>query len=71
MKLTVAIPIYNAERFLDEAIQSVLTQTYKDFEFWLVDDGSTDNSMKIAEKYLKDSRVKVFQMVKIFSFPFD
>ena len=60
MKLTVAIPIYNAERFLDEAIQSVLAQTYKDFELWLVDDGSTDNSMKIAEKYLKDSRVKVF-----------
>lgn len=60
MKLTVAIPIYNAERFLDEAIQSVLAQTYKDFELWLVDDGSTDNSMKIAEKYLKDCRVKVF-----------
>ncbi|MBD8082224.1 glycosyltransferase family 2 protein [Chryseobacterium caseinilyticum] len=59
-KVTVAIPVYNAERFLEKAITSVLAQTFHDFELWLVDDGSKDSSMAIAQKYTHDSRVKIF-----------
>lgn len=58
-KVTVAIPVYNAERYLEEAIISVLSQTYNDFELWLVDDGSTDSSLEICRKFLYDNRVKL------------
>lgn len=59
--ITVAIPFYNAEKFLAKAIDSVLNQTYKDFELILLDDGSTDSSLNIAEKYAKlDGRIKVY-----------
>ncbi|MET3035647.1 glycosyltransferase family 2 protein [Chryseobacterium sp. NRRL B-14859] len=58
-KVTIAIPIYNSEKYLEEAILSVLRQTYDDFELWLVDDGSTDASVEIAAKFLYDKRVKV------------
>jgi glycosyltransferase involved in cell wall biosynthesis len=58
--LTVAIPFYNASRYLDEAIESVFNQTYHNWQLILLDDGSTDNSLEIANKYLSDPRVKVF-----------
>lgn len=58
--VTVAIPVYNAEKYLEKAITSVLSQTYKDFELWLVDDGSTDSSLEICRKFLYDERVKIF-----------
>ncbi len=58
--ITVAIPFYNAERYLAEAIESVLIQTYTEWELLLVDDGSTDGSLKIANKYSEiDSRIRV------------
>lgn len=56
--ITIAIPFYNAEPFLADAIRSVFAQTYKDWELILIDDGSTDNSLKIAQS-IKDSRVRV------------
>ncbi|KQT15065.1 hypothetical protein ASG31_15805 [Chryseobacterium sp. Leaf404] len=59
-KVTVAIPVYNAEKYLEQAIVSVLSQTFQDFELWIVDDGSKDSSIKIAEKYTADPRVKIF-----------
>ncbi|WP_180165465.1 glycosyltransferase family 2 protein [Acinetobacter sp. YH12049] len=60
MTVSVGIPIYNAENFLDNAIKSVLNQTYNDFELLLIDDGSTDRSLEIAKKYEQlDSRVRV------------
>lgn len=43
--------VYNAEKYLVEAIQSILAQTYKDFEFIIINDGSTDNSLNIIDKY--------------------
>ena len=58
MPITIAIPFYNAEDYLLEAIRSVFAQTYKDWELILIDDGSTDNSLKIA-KSVKDDRVRV------------
>ncbi len=58
MPVTVAIPFYNAETFLEDAIRSVFAQTYQDWELLLIDDGSTDNSLQIA-KSVKDARVRV------------
>lgn len=57
----VVIPVYNVENYLGKCIDSVLSQTYKNFEVILVDDGSSDSSGKICDEYsLKDSRIKVF-----------
>lgn len=59
-KVSVIIPIYNSEKFLCRCIDSVLMQTFTDFEVILVDDGSIDNSSKICDDYTSvDSRVKV------------
>lgn len=58
--ITIGIPFYNSERFLNKAIKSVLAQSFKDWELILVDDGSTDNSLDIAKYYeSKDARIKV------------
>lgn len=60
--ISVIIPIYNAELLLGDAIESVLGQSYKDFELILVNDGSTDRSGEICIAYSKkDSRIKYFQ----------
>ncbi len=59
MSITIAIPFYNAEKYLADAIRSVFAQTYKDWELLLVDDGSTDGSLKIA-KSVHDPRVRVY-----------
>lgn len=59
--VSVIIPIYNTGEFLDECIEAVCRQTYKNLEILLVDDGSTDNSGRIADKWcVKDSRCRVF-----------
>jgi len=55
-KVTVLMPVYNGEKYLNEAIESILNQTYKDFEFLIINDGSTDNSVKIIESY-NDPRI--------------
>ena len=59
--ISIIVPIYNTEKYLDRCIQSILSQTYTDFELLLVDDGSTDSSGTICDKYAEqDSRVRVF-----------
>lgn len=59
--VSVIIPVYNAQKYLDQCIRSVLDQTFTDFEIILVDDGSTDDSGEICDRYgRQDSRVKVF-----------
>ncbi|MFT2009544.1 glycosyltransferase family 2 protein [Pontibacter sp. 13R65] len=58
--LTVLMPVYNAEMFLAEAIDSILQQTYSDFEFLIVDDGSTDNTAHIVKSYA-DPRIRFIQ----------
>lgn len=58
--ISVVLPVYNGEKYLQEAIESILTQTYTNFEFIIINDGSTDNSLEIIEKYKsKDNRVIV------------
>jgi glycosyltransferase involved in cell wall biosynthesis len=60
MKVSIVIPIYNAERFLRECVNSILSQTYTAFEIILVDDGSTDKSGAICDEFANtDKRVKV------------
>lgn len=59
-KITVLMPVYNAEKFLKEAINSILNQTFKDFEFLIIDDASTDRSKQIILSY-KDPRIKYFE----------
>lgn len=62
--VTVIIPIYNAEPYIDKCVQSVVNQIYKDWECILVDDGSTDGSGEICEKWASiDSRIKVIRQV--------
>ncbi|ATH07299.1 hypothetical protein BIY24_04910 [Halobacteriovorax marinus] len=58
MKISVIIPTFNREKFLSRAVESVLSQSYTEFELIIVDDGSTDNSYHEVKKYLKDSRVR-------------
>ena len=58
--ISVIIPVYNVENFLDKCIKSVLYQSYKNLEIILVDDGSTDKSGKICDEYkMTDKRIKV------------
>ncbi|MEG0227352.1 MAG: glycosyltransferase family 2 protein, partial [Lachnospiraceae bacterium] len=62
--VSVIIPIYNIESYLDKCIQSVLKQTYKDIEVILVDDGSPDACGAICEQYAqKDHRIKVIHKI--------
>lgn len=60
-EISVIVPIYNGEKYLTMMVDSILQQTYKDFELLLIDDGSTDKSHQMIEKYAnKDRRVKAF-----------
>lgn len=60
-KISVIVPIYKAQKHIHRCIDSILAQTYQDFEVLLIDDGSPDNSGAICDDYArKDSRIKVF-----------
>ncbi len=60
-KVSIIMPVYNSEKYLEKAIKSVLNQTYTNFELISVDDGSTDDSLSILKKYEEiDSRIKVY-----------
>lgn len=61
-KVSVITPAYNCEKFLKSTIQSVLNQTYQNWEMIIVDDGSTDNTYSLALEYAKqDERIKVLK----------
>lgn len=60
-QISVIVPVYNVEKYLYHCIDSILAQTFTDFELLLIDDGSTDSSGKICDEYgEKDSRIRVF-----------
>lgn len=60
MKISVIVPVYNVEDYLDQCLTSIIGQTYNDLEIILVNDGSTDTSPAICDEYAaKDSRIKV------------
>lgn len=56
--ITVLMPVYNGEKYLKEAIESILNQTFRDFEFLIINDGSTDNSVKVIKSF-NDPRLRL------------
>lgn len=64
MLISIIIPIYNSEKYLEECLNSVLNQTYKNIEVLLINDGSTDESKKICEEYCKKySNIKLINNI--------
>ena len=62
VKISVVLPVYNVANYLRKCLDSLVNQTFKDFEVICVDDGSTDKSTKILEEYQKkDNRIKILQ----------
>ena len=60
-EITIIVPVYNTESFLHKCINSILSQSYTNFELLLINDGSSDKSGEICDKFaLKDDRIKVF-----------
>jgi glycosyltransferase involved in cell wall biosynthesis len=60
VEVSVVMPVYNAARYLAEAAESILAQTYRDFEFVIVDDGSTDRSRQMLDDFARrDARIKI------------
>jgi glycosyltransferase involved in cell wall biosynthesis len=60
--VSVLMPVYNGDRYLTEAVESILAQTFTDFEFLIIDDGSTDRSGTILEKYAaQDDRIRLIR----------
>lgn len=61
--VSIIVPIYNSEKYLPQCIESILNQTYKNFELILVNDGSTDNSLSICESYAqKDEKIEILNL---------
>ena len=60
VKVSVIVPVYNVEKFINRCVDSILSQTFKDFELILVNDGSKDKSLEVIEKYRADKRVRIF-----------
>ena len=62
--ISIIIPVFNVERYLERCVESVLGQTYRHLEIFLVDDGSTDSSGEICEHLKKtDARIKVIHKI--------
>lgn len=57
-RITVLMPVYNGERYLQQALESILSQTFSDFEFLIINDGSTDKSVEIIQSY-RDPRIRL------------
>ena len=60
--LSVIIPVYNVEPYLEECLNSVINQTYTNWELIIVDDCSTDNTDKVVKPYLKDKRIQYLKV---------
>ena len=64
MKFSVIIPVYNAEKYIERAIDSIVKQDYKDYEMILINDGSTDRSLEIIQRLAeRNTRIRVESIV--------
>ena len=57
--VSVVLPVYNVEKYVEDCIKSILAQTYTDIEIIIIEDGSTDRSAEICKSFL-DKRIKIF-----------
>lgn len=65
-KISLVMPVYNEQKFIGPCLDSLLKQTYKNFEALMIDDGSTDDTLKILKEYAKkDERIKVFHQKNV------
>ncbi|HYW00524.1 MAG TPA: glycosyltransferase family A protein, partial [Candidatus Acidoferrum sp.] len=62
MHVTVLIPVYNRERYIGEALDSVIAQDYRDWDVLVVDDGSTDGTVDVVKSRMPDDRIQLAQM---------
>ena len=60
-QLTIGLPVYNGQNYVRQAIESILVQTYRDFELIISDNASTDKTPEICREYLKDPRVRYYR----------
>ena len=66
LKISLVMPVYNEEKFIAECLDSLLKQTYKNFEALMIDDGSTDNTLNILKQYAKkDKRIKAIHQKNV------
>jgi len=64
--ISVLLPVYNAEKYIKETIESILNQTFTNFEFIIINDGSTDNSLEILQYFAKlDDRIRLISRKNI------
>lgn len=61
--VSVIVPMYNAGRFIKKCVESILNQTYRNFELLIINDGSTDKSWEICDKF-KDERIRIINQEK-------
>lgn len=62
-KISIIVPVYNVEKYLEKCVKSIINQTYTNLEILLINDGSTDNSLEICKKLIKiDDRIKIFDI---------
>ena len=68
--VSVILPNYNNEKYLDKSINSVITQTYNNWELIIIDDASSDNSLNIINKYKKKENITtlIFKKIRVFLF---
>ena len=64
IKLSVIVPVYNVEEYLDKCLDSLVNQTLKDIEIIVVNDGTKDNSQEIVDRYVKEYPKMVFSYIK-------
>ena len=63
-KISIIIPVYNSEKYLDKLLESIISQTYKNYEIILIDDGSTDNSLQKIKSYEKENNFIKYLSIK-------
>ena len=65
MMISIIMPVFNEQKFIQESIKSILNQTYQEFELIIINDGSYDDTFKKIEPFLNDKRIKYYDKGKI------
>ena len=61
--ISIVVPVYNVEKYIERTLQSLVNQTYNDYEIILVDDGGTDHSIEIAKEVLQKANFKNYKII--------